>query len=247
MRRRCRFTGGRRRATSSTDRQTLEQGRKTMADKQELRTETDTMGAVKVPADRYWGAQTQRSLGNFRIGEERMPREVIHAYGVLKRAAAEINMDLGALEKKTGKTIVRAATEVMKGQAGRPFPAGRLADRIGHAIEHERQRGDFEPGHRADGRRDRLEGPRPSERPCQPQPVVQRHLPDRHAHRRGRPDRDPAAAGAPASARHAGRAAQGLRPGHQDRPDPYPGRRAAHPRPGILGLRPADEIRHRPG
>ncbi len=93
-----------------------------MADKREMRTESDTMGAVKVPADRYWGAQTQRSLGNFRIGEERMPREVIHAYGVLKRAAAEVNMDLGALEKKTGKAIVRAATEVMKGRLDDHFP-----------------------------------------------------------------------------------------------------------------------------
>ncbi|MYG53748.1 MAG: class II fumarate hydratase [Rhodospirillaceae bacterium] len=93
-----------------------------MADKREMRTESDTMGAVKVPADRYWGAQTQRSLGNFRIGEERMPREVIHAYGVLKRAAAEVNMALGALDKKTGKAIVRAAKEVMKGKLDDHFP-----------------------------------------------------------------------------------------------------------------------------
>ncbi len=93
-----------------------------MADKREMRTESDTMGAVKVPADRYWGAQTQRSLGNFRIGEERMPREVVHAYGVLKRAAAEVNMDLGALDKKTGKAIVRAAKEVAKGKLDDHFP-----------------------------------------------------------------------------------------------------------------------------
>jgi len=93
-----------------------------MADKPGMRTESDTMGAVKVPADRYWGAQTQRSLGNFRIGEERMPREVIHAYGVLKRAAAEVNMEQGALEKKIGKAIVRAATEAMKGKLDDHFP-----------------------------------------------------------------------------------------------------------------------------
>ena len=93
-----------------------------MADKPRMRTESDTMGAVQVPADRYWGAQTQRSLRNFRIGDERMPREVIHAYGVLKRAAAEVNMDQGALEKKIGKAIGKAATEVMKGKLDDHFP-----------------------------------------------------------------------------------------------------------------------------
>ena len=93
-----------------------------MADKPEMRTESDTMGAVQVPADRYWGAQTQRSRENFRIGEERMPREVIHAYGVLKRAAAEVNMEQGALEKKIGKAIVKAATEAMKGKLDDHFP-----------------------------------------------------------------------------------------------------------------------------
>ncbi len=93
-----------------------------MADKPEMRTESDTMGAVRVPADRYWGAQTQRSLGNFRIGEERMPREVIHAYGVLKRAAAEVNMEQGALDRKIGKAIVGAATETMNGRLDDHFP-----------------------------------------------------------------------------------------------------------------------------
>ena len=93
-----------------------------MADKPRMRTESDTMGAVQVPADRYWGAQTQRSLRNFRIGDERMPREVIHAYGVLKRAAAEVNMDRGVLDKKIGKAIVKAATEAMKGKLDDHFP-----------------------------------------------------------------------------------------------------------------------------
>ena len=93
-----------------------------MADKSRMRIETDTMGTVQVPADRYWGAQTQRSLGNFRIGEERMPREVIHAYGVLKRAAAEVNMERGVLDRRIGKAIVRAAKEVMKGKLDDHFP-----------------------------------------------------------------------------------------------------------------------------
>ncbi|HLR46776.1 MAG TPA: lyase family protein, partial [Deinococcales bacterium] len=66
-----------------------------------FRTETDTMGEVQVPAEKYWGAQTQRSLENFPIGEVRMPREVIHAFAVLKKAAAQVNAELADLE--TGK------------------------------------------------------------------------------------------------------------------------------------------------
>jgi len=93
-----------------------------MADKQKMRTESDTMGKIKVPADRYWGAQTQRSRQNFRIGEERMPREVIHAYGVLKRAAAEVNMEQGVLQKKKGRGIVKAANEVINGDLDDHFP-----------------------------------------------------------------------------------------------------------------------------
>ncbi|HYI28814.1 MAG TPA: lyase family protein, partial [Bradyrhizobium sp.] len=64
------------------------------------RTETDTFGPIAVPADRYWGAQTQRSIENFRIGTERMPRPLIQALGVVKRAAAEVNRDLGLLDAK---------------------------------------------------------------------------------------------------------------------------------------------------
>ena len=64
----------------------------------DYRIERDSMGEMKVPADRYWGAQTQRSYQNFRIGTERMPLEIIHAFGVLKRAAAMANHRLGRLD-----------------------------------------------------------------------------------------------------------------------------------------------------
>ena len=77
----------------------------------QIRTETDTFGAIDVPADRYWGAQTQRSLENFRIGTERMPPPLIHALALVKRAAAEVNMSLGRLDETTGAAIVAAATE----------------------------------------------------------------------------------------------------------------------------------------
>jgi len=86
------------------------------------RTETDTFGPIEVPADRYWGAQTQRSLQNFRIGWERQPKPVIRALGVVKRAAAEANMALGGLDPKVGEAIVAAAQEVIDGKLDDHFP-----------------------------------------------------------------------------------------------------------------------------
>lgn len=86
------------------------------------RSETDSFGAIDVPADHYWGAQTQRSIGNFRIGEERMPMPLLRAFGIVKRAAAETNMELGSLDAKLGETIVRAAQEVIDGKLNAHFP-----------------------------------------------------------------------------------------------------------------------------
>jgi fumarate hydratase, class II len=86
------------------------------------RTETDTFGPVEVPADRYWGAQAQRSLGNFKIGWEKQPVPIVRALGIVKRAAAETNMDLGKLDPKLGKAIVAAAQEVVEGKLNDHFP-----------------------------------------------------------------------------------------------------------------------------
>ncbi len=86
------------------------------------RTETDTFGPIEVPADKYWGAQAQRSLGNFKIGEEKMPRPVVRALGIVKRAAAEANMALGRLDPKIGAAIVQAAQEVIEGKLDAHFP-----------------------------------------------------------------------------------------------------------------------------
>ncbi len=93
-----------------------------MSRKAETRTETDTMGTVEVPADRYWGAQTQRSLENFRIGSERMPEPLIRAFGVQKKAAALSNMALGVLDERRGAAIVQAAAEVADGRLMDHFP-----------------------------------------------------------------------------------------------------------------------------
>jgi len=86
------------------------------------RTETDTFGPIEVEADKYWGAQAQRSLSNFKIGEEKMPRPVVRALGIVKRAAAEANMELGRLDPKIGAAIVQAAQEVIEGKLDAHFP-----------------------------------------------------------------------------------------------------------------------------
>jgi len=87
-----------------------------------FRVETDSFGEIKVPADKYWGAQTQRSLQNFKIGGETMPKPLITAFGVLKLCAAKVNMQLGALDKKIGDAIVKAASEVIDGKLDGNFP-----------------------------------------------------------------------------------------------------------------------------
>jgi fumarate hydratase class II len=86
------------------------------------RTETDTFGPVEVPANHYWGAQTQRSLGNFKIGGERMPLPLIHALGVVKKCAAKTNVALGQLDAKLADVIVAAAQEVIDGKLDGEFP-----------------------------------------------------------------------------------------------------------------------------
>jgi fumarate hydratase class II len=86
------------------------------------RTETDTFGPIEVDSSRYWGAQAQRSLGNFKIGWEKQPQPIIRALGIVKRAAAETNMALGGLDKKIGETIVAAAQEVIDGKLDDHFP-----------------------------------------------------------------------------------------------------------------------------
>lgn len=88
----------------------------------EYRIETDTMGELKVPADKYYGAQTARSLMNFKIGYEKMPRELIRALGVLKKAAAMANSKLGILPAEKADLIVKAANEVIEGKLDEHFP-----------------------------------------------------------------------------------------------------------------------------
>src|SRR3954463_6431510 len=86
------------------------------------RIEMDSMGAVDVPADHYWGAQTQRSLHHFDIGDDRMPGAVIRAMAVLKKAAAQVNEALGKLPPEKAAVIVAAADEVIEGRHPAEFP-----------------------------------------------------------------------------------------------------------------------------
>jgi fumarate hydratase, class II len=90
--------------------------------RQGTRVETDSFGPIEVPADRYWGAQTERSRRNFRIGTERMPIPLIRALAIIKRAAAEVNHELGLLDARRTRAIVRAAQEVIDGKLDDHFP-----------------------------------------------------------------------------------------------------------------------------
>lgn len=89
---------------------------------EKTRTETDTFGPIEVAADRYWGAQAQRSLGNFKIGWEKQPASIVRALGVIKRVAAEVNMEMKRLDPAVGKAIVEAAQEVIDGKLNDHFP-----------------------------------------------------------------------------------------------------------------------------
>jgi fumarate hydratase, class II len=87
-----------------------------------MRKEFDSLGVVEVPADRYWGAQTQRSLEHFDIGHDRMPKEVYHAYGYVKIAAAVVNTAAGRLPAWKGQLIERVCDEVISGKLDADFP-----------------------------------------------------------------------------------------------------------------------------
>src|SRR5476649_2219558 len=86
------------------------------------RTESDAFGPLEISADKLWGAQTERSLHNFRIGTERMPIEIVHALGLIKRAAAEVNRDLGDLDRRRAGAIIAVAQDIADGKLDGHFP-----------------------------------------------------------------------------------------------------------------------------
>ncbi len=92
------------------------------AQKKNTRTETDTFGPIEVPADHYWGAQTERSKHNFKIGNERMPMPIVRALAIVKLAGAQSNLELGLLDQRRARAIIRAAREVIDGELDDNFP-----------------------------------------------------------------------------------------------------------------------------
>jgi fumarate hydratase class II len=96
--------------------------KKARSSRSKTRVESDAFGPLNIPADKLWGAQTQRSLHNFRIGSERMPIEIVRALGLIKRAAAEVNRDLHSLDRKRSKAIIAAAQDVADGKLDDHFP-----------------------------------------------------------------------------------------------------------------------------
>jgi fumarate hydratase, class II len=87
-----------------------------------IRIEKDTMGTVEVPSDKYWGAQTQRSINNFKIGNDKMPKEIISAFAILKKAAALTNFELNVLPKEKCDLIAKACDEILEGKLDDQFP-----------------------------------------------------------------------------------------------------------------------------
>ena len=147
------------------------------------RIETDTFGPIEVPADRYWGAQTERSRRNFRIGEERMPRPLTRALALdqARGSRGQPRTRLARCTPHEGDRARRAGGD--RRQARRSLSAAGLADRLRHAEQHERQRGDRRTRQRNAGRQARRQVAGAPERSRQHEPVVERLLPDRDAYR----------------------------------------------------------------
>ena len=148
-----------------------------------------TLSALfEIPADRLWGAQTERSLQNFRIGAERMPIKIVHALGIIKRAAAEVNRNLGRSTASVRLPSLPSLRTSLTASWTSTFPFG-MANRIGHADQHERQRSDRQRRQSQARRHAWRKVADPSERPCKHEPVVERLDPDGHAHRSSDGDR----------------------------------------------------------
>jgi hypothetical protein len=189
-----------------------------------------------VDAERLWGAQTERSRRTSGSPGERMPRELVHALVLVKKAAALVHVELGVLDAAKGRAIVAAADEVLAGRWDSEFPlvvwqtgSGTQTNMNVNEVLANRA-SEILGGERGEKRLV------PPERRRQPRPVHERRLPHRDPrgrHRRSAPRGDPGARGAP---RHAARQGRGLRRRRQDRPHAPDGRDAAHARAGDLRL-----------
>ena len=196
------------------------------------RTEKDTFGPIQVPAERLWGAQTQRSLEHFAISTERVPLEVVKAMARIKKLGAGLNRELAELDPKIADAIARAADEVLAGVHDEEFPLSVWQTGSGTQTQHERQRGARQPRQRAARRRAGHQAPGAPQRRREPQPVLQRHLPHRHVHRGAGGAHPARAPGAGGPGRGAGGQVRRVAGDREDRAHPPAGRDAAHPGPG---------------
>jgi aspartate ammonia-lyase len=174
------------------------------------RTETDTFGPIEVQADKYWGAQAERSLGNFKIGWEKQPKPIVRALGIVKRAAAETNMALGKLDPKLGEVIVRAAQEVIDGKLDEHFPL--VVWQTGSGTQSNMNANEVISNRAIEMMGGAMGSKKPvhPERSRQHEPVVERHVPDGDAHCVCGGSGPPPAAGAEEAARCARRQGEGV-------------------------------------
>ena len=148
------------------------------------RRETDSMGEIEVPANRYWGAQTQRSLVHFSIGDDRMPKRVYHAYGYVKKAAAIVNAAAGRLPQWKAGAILHAADEAIAGKLDDHFPL--FVWQTGSGTQSNMNVNEVLSNRAIQllGGKDRQQRAGAPERRCQYGAVVERHFSDCNAHRR---------------------------------------------------------------
>ena len=185
--------------------------------------------------DELWGAETSKAVENFPVSGEPIPAPVARWLGRIKAAAARVNAELGLLDADKAERIAAAGDRIAARRARRPVPDRRLPDRLGHLVEHERERGD---------RRARRRG-RPRERRREHGPVVERRLPLRGPPGRARRDRLRTAPGPRAAGGVARDEGPRVRRRRQVGPHALDGRRPRHARPGVRRLRGAGPARRR--
>ena len=213
----------------------------------QFRTETDSLGNVEVPSTALYGAQTQRAYQNFPVSGLRLPRRVIRALALVKKAAAEVNRDTGKLEPKLAERHHRGRARGRRRPARPRVRRRHLPDRVGHLQQHEHQRGDRQPRDPDPGRRGRQQEAGPPQRPRQHGAVVERRVPDGGPHRRRRGDgarSDSVAGGAGGGADRQGAC---VRLHREDRPHAPDGRGADPPGAGVPRVHPDVDQHHPPG
>ena len=175
------------------------------------RTESDSMGTIEVASDRYWGAQTERSLHNFDIGRETFVwgRPMVKALGILKKSAALANAELGELPQDIASLIAKAGDEVIGGTLDDHFPL--VVFQTGSGTQSNMNVNEVISNRAIEiaGGELGTKTPRPPQRPRQPRAVIQRHLPHSHAHRGGQRAGSYVSAD-PEAARHPGRQGQAV-------------------------------------